>query len=155
MNSLVSYYSEFGNTAKIAHAIGEALEETGPARVVDLMRLTPADLRAIDILIVGVPTHRMNLPETVRVALRKFPRRIVSRKTSIAAFDTSYKMSRWLARFTAARKLLRRLKRLGGRKIVPPETFHVAGRDGPLYEGETERARLWAKSIVKNKQGSM
>jgi hypothetical protein len=67
----------------------------------------------------------------------------------VAAFDTSYKMSRWLAPFTAARKLAARLRKLGGKRVVPPETFHVEGREGPLYEGEIERARRWAALILE------
>jgi hypothetical protein len=40
------------------------------------------------------------------------------------------------------------LRKLGGKRIVPLETFHVMEREGPLYEGEIERAAEWAKSII-------
>ena len=75
------------------------------------------------------------------------PKRIL-RGTAIAAFDTSYKMSALLARLTAAQKLARNLHRLGGKRIVPPETFCVIEAKGPLYEGATERARTWAQTIL-------
>jgi len=149
MNSLVSYYSEFSNTAQVAEAIGEALEKTGTARVVDLKRLTSSDLKGIDLLVVGVPTHKMNLPKAVPRLLRTLPRKTLGRDARFAAFDTSYKMSRWLRPFTASHKLSSRLRRLGGKRAVPPETFHVMGREGPLYDGEIERARSWATSIAK------
>jgi hypothetical protein len=90
----------------------------------------------------------MNLPQAVRPVFESLPRRVL-RGTPVAAFDTSYKMSRWLAPFTAAHKLAPRLRKLGGKRVVPPETFHVVGRDGPLYEGEIERARTWAASILQ------
>jgi hypothetical protein len=90
----------------------------------------------------------MNLPQAVRPVFESLPRRVM-RGTPVAAFDTSYKMSRWLAPFTAAHKLAPRLRKLGGKRVVPPETFHVIDRDGPLYEGEIERARTWAASILK------
>ena len=67
----------------------------------------------------------------------------------MAAYDTSYKMSPFLARFTAAKKLSRKLRKLGGKQLVPPETFHVVAREGPLYDGEVDRARVWAGSILK------
>jgi hypothetical protein len=89
----------------------------------------------------------MNLPEAVRPVFKRLPRRIL-RDTHVATFDTSYKMSWWLNHFTAAKRLARELRKLGGRRIVPPETFHVVGREGPLYEGEIERARAWAASIL-------
>ena len=71
-----------------------------------------------------------------------------------AAFDTSYKMSALLARFTAARKLARKLRNLGGKLVLPPETFHVEESEGPLYEGEVERAQAWAASISRRLEGS-
>jgi hypothetical protein len=95
----------------------------------------------------GSPTHRMNLPEGVRPVFEALPKRIL-RRTPVAAFDTSYKMSAFLSRFTAAKKLSHKLRQLGGRRIIPPETFHVVGREGPLYDGEVERARAWAASIL-------
>jgi flavodoxin len=148
MNSLVAYYSEFGNTARIAEAIGATLEAAGPTCVVDLKRLRVSELRQLDLLVVGVPTHRMNVPEVARALLRAIPRRTLTKGTAIAAFDTSYDVSRWLRRFTASHKLLSRLRRLGGRRVIPPETFLVTGKEGPLYEGEIDRARTWASEIL-------
>ena len=152
MNSLVVYYSRFGNTKQVAEAIAEVLSSKGSARVLDMRSLSVSDLKDLDLLVAGVPTHRMNLPDDVRVLLRRFPRRIL-RSTYLAAFDTSYKMSRWLEHFTAARKLMSRLRRLGGKRIVRPETFHVVESQGPLYEGEVERAKAWASSIVTRVKG--
>ena len=154
MNSLIVYYSEFGNTAQIAEAIGEVLEAAGTARVVDLKRVISSDLHEIDLLIVGVPTHRMNVPEEVRGRLKSLPRHTLARSARIAAFDTSYKLSRWLKPFTASHKLLSRLRRLGGKRIAPAETFFVMEKQGPLYEGEVERAKTWATSIVTKLQAS-
>ena len=69
------------------------------------------------------------------------------RGVRIAAFDTSYRMNALLARFTAAKKLDRKMRKLGGKRIVSPETFFVAEREGPLEEGEVERAQAWAAQI--------
>jgi flavodoxin len=148
MKSLVVYFSKFGNTQQVAEAIAETLASAGPARVISMDRLGVSDLQEVDLVVMGSPTHRMNLPQAVRPVLETLPRRVLRGKL-VAAFDTSYKMSRWLAPFTAARKLASRLRKLGGKRVVPPETFHVVGRDGPLYEGEIERARTWAASILQ------
>ena len=141
MNTLVIYYSEFGNTARIANAIGDALESKGPTRVVDLKRVKVSDLKKPDLVIMGVPTHRMNIPEVARALIKSIPRRTLRKETWIASFDTSYKMSRLLMRFTASHKLLSRLRRLGGRRIAPPESFLVTAKEGPLFDGEIERLR--------------
>jgi flavodoxin len=147
MNALVVYFSKFGNTQMVAQAVAERLQSAGTARTVSLDHLTTADLDGIDLVVMGSPTHRMNLPEAVRPVFESLPKRLL-RGTPFAAFDTSYKMSGFLSRFTAAKKLAQKLRKLGGRRIVPPETFHVVEREGPLYEGEVERAQEWAESIL-------
>ena len=58
-------------------------------------------------------------------------------------------MSSWLSRFTAAKPLNRKLRKLGGIGVVTPETFYEMEREGPLYEGEIERARDWAQLILE------
>ena len=59
-----------------------------------------------------------------------------------------------LMSMTAAHGLLRRLRKLGGKRIVRPETFLVKAVDVEpegdfdlLSEGELERAREWAAAI--------
>ena len=59
-------------------------------------------------------------------------------------------MSAFLARFTAAMKLNRVLRKLVGKQVAPPETFHVVNHEGLLYVGELERAQAWAGRIVEN-----
>ncbi len=148
MKSLIVYFSKFGNTKRIAEAIAETLGTAGQVQVISLDQLTVSDLEGVDLVVMGSPTHRMNLPEAVRPVLETLPRRIL-RGTPVAAFDTSYKMSPLLARFTAARRLARKLRKLGGKRVVRPETFHVVGREGPPYDGEIERAGAWAASILE------
>jgi flavodoxin len=147
MTGLVVYYSKFGNTQKVAEAIAEALESEGAVRVVHAERLTASELKDTDLVVMGSPTHRMNLPEAVRSVLEALPKRIL-RGASVAAFDTSYKMSGLLARFTAAPKLARKLRKLGGRQVVPPETFCVVEKEGPLCDGELERSKAWGEAIL-------
>jgi hypothetical protein len=58
-------------------------------------------------------------------------------------------MSWWLNHFTAAKRLARKLTKLGGKRLVPPETFHVTEREGPLFDGELERAETWAAEVLE------
>lgn len=153
MNSIVIYFSKFGNTQRIAGNISKILERAGTVQLLHCEELQPEHLAQADLVVMGTPTHRMNLPEAVRLVFEKLPRRILRGK-NVAAFDTSYKMSdrntpEWMSRFTAAPKLARKLGKLGGKRIVPPETFHVKDREGPLYEGEIERAEEWAQSLIE------
>ena len=96
----------------------------------------------------GLIERLLPWPEVVRPVLESLPKRIL-RGTPVAVFDTSYRMSEFLARFTAAKKLGQKFRRLGGRRVIPPETFHVEGREGPLYPGELERSRGWARTILE------
>ena len=147
MNTLVVYYSKYGNTQKVAEIIASECTSLGSARAINLDDLTLTDLKQADIVIMGSPTHRMNLPEAAREKLNSFPKRVIKR-IPVAAFDTSYKMHGFLNRFTAAKKLVPKLRKMGGVRVVPPETFHVTEAKGPLHDGEIERAQTWAGQIL-------
>jgi flavodoxin len=153
MNALVVYYSQFGNTRQVAETIVGVLRNAGTAHALSADQLTAADLQDVDLVMMGTPTHKMNLPEAVRLFFEELPRRVL-RGVPIAAFDTSYEMSALLARFTAAKRIDRKLRKLGGKRLVPPETFHVEHHhEGPLLNGEIERAKRWAESIVERLNG--
>lgn len=148
MNALVVYYSQYGNTQQVAETVAQVLEGVGAVRTLSADRLQAADLQKVDLVVMGTPTHKMNLPEGVQPVFEALPRHAL-RGVPIAAFDTSYEMSALLSRFTAAKRIDRKLRKLGGRRLVPPETFHVhRHHEGPLYEGEMERGRTWAEAIL-------
>lgn len=48
---------------------------------------------------------------------------------------------------TAAERIAKALVKKGGRLVAEPEGFIVEQKEGPLKQGELERARLWAKGI--------
>jgi len=147
MNSLVIYFSKFGNTKLVAETIGEVLKQAGSVQVSNSDVLAVADLDRVNLVVIGSPTHKMNLPETVRPLFDKLPRKLLKGKF-FAAFDTSYRMSWWLNQFTASKRLFPKLRKLGGKGIVPPQIFHVMERKGPLYDGELDRAKEWATLIL-------
>jgi flavodoxin len=147
VNTLVIYFSKFGHTQRVAESIASVIKSMGPIRVLNSDELKPSDMDGIDLVVMGSPTHKMNLPVAVRPIFERLPKRIL-RDKSFAVFDTSYKMSPFLAKFTAAKRLDKKLRKLGGKRVVRPETFHVMEREGPLFEGEIERAGVWANSIL-------
>ena len=152
MKSLTVYFSQYGNTRKVAEAIAEGLSAGGQARVIPMHQLMDSGFDGVDLLVMGTPTHRMKLPEAVQAVFDNLDKRML-RGTAVAAFDTSYRMSPFLTRMTAAKKLAKRLRKLGGKPVVAPETFHVVEKEGPLYDGEVERARAWAESIRERLDG--
>ena len=48
----------------------------------------------------------------------------------------------------AAGPIAKRLAKKAGELVVPPKGFFVAGTEGPLKEGELERAVDWAGRIL-------
>ena len=148
MNTLVVYFSKFGNTQMLAEAIADSLSSNGNVRTMSSDDLTVDYLKNADLVVMGSPTHNMNLPKSVKPVFENLPKRILP-GTPVAAFDTSYKMSWLLNQFTASKRLTRKLRKLGGKLVLPPEIFHVMERQGPLYEGEIERAQAWAGSILQ------
>jgi flavodoxin len=147
MNALVVYYSKFGNTRRVAEAIAETWQSAGSIRVMSADQLTASDIDNVDLLVVGTPTHVANLPKELRPILEALPERVL-KGVRVGAFDTSYKMNWFVSLFTAAKPLNRKLRKLGGKPIVRPETFFVIEKQGPLYEGEIDRAKTWAKEVL-------
>ncbi len=148
MISLVIYFSKFGNTKLVAETIGEVLKQAGGIQVINSDELAIEDFDGVDLVVMGSPTHRMNLPEAVRPLFDMLPRKLLKGKF-FATFDTSYRMSWWLNLFTASKRLSPKLRKLGGKGIVQPQIFHVMERKGPLYDGELDRAKEWATLILE------
>jgi flavodoxin len=154
MHSLVVYYSKYGNTRRVAEAIAAILAAAGDARAASLDSLNARELAGIDLLVLGSPTHYQNVPKEVRAALEALPDKCLAGK-KVAVFDTSMKMWGPIMRLTAAHRLVRRLRRLGGKTVAKAETFLVVQNEVPeqgevdlLAEGELERAGEWAASIL-------
>jgi flavodoxin len=147
MNAVVVYYSVFGNTKSVAEAIGQTLDSGAAVRTVSARDLAAVDLMETDLLVAGTPTHVMKVPADFRAILGNLPKDALD-GARVAAFDTSYRMSGLLSRFTASKSLLRELRRLGGKRIGRTATFQVVDKEGPLYEGENERAKAWAEGIL-------
>lgn len=147
MNTLIIYDSTFGNTAQIALAMANRLGEHGTVRTALANEAGLTEMKEIDLLIVGGPTQRHGVSPAMRTLLERLPRRSL-RGVSAAAFDTRYHMAAWKSG-SAAQRIASRLKRTGASLIMPPESFFVALREGPLEEGELERAARWAEGIFE------
>ena len=145
MKTLIVYDSAYGNTEKIARAIGGAI--TGEVKVLRPGEVNPSDLQSIDLLIVGAPTQGGRATPAIQDFLNKLPEHTV-KGLNVAAFDTRFSTKLVKIFGYAAGKIAESLKRKGGNLIVPPEPFFVKGKEGPLKEGELERAAAWAAAIA-------
>ncbi len=156
MKALVVYDSVFGNTEQIAQAIGNALGSQEDVEILRVSNVKPEQLTGLKLLIVGSPTRGFRPTAAINNLLKGIAKNGL-KGVKVAAFDTRIALSdvdsRILPVFAkvfgyAAKPISDRLKKKGGELIIPPEGFFVEGTEGPLKEGELERAADWAKQII-------
>jgi len=151
MKVLIIYDSVFGNTEQIAQAVGNALNPQKDVEIVRVSNVKLEQLTGLKLLIVGSPTHGGRPTPAIQGFLNNVPEP-ATRGINVTAFDTRLS-TRLVGIFGyAAGRIADSLKRKGGTLIASPEAFFVKGREGPLKEGELERAASWAKVIVKSKK---
>ena len=157
MRVIVAYDSAYGNTEQVARAIGDALGSNDDVEVVRVGDLRPSQLTGLTLLIVGSPTQKFSPTGPTTAMLKSIPGGGL-RGIKVAAFDTriteaEVERIKILAFFVrlfgyAAEPIADRLEKRGGELVVPPEPFYVGGTEGPLLEGELDRAADWAKQIA-------
>ena len=156
MKSLVIYDSQYGNTEKIAKIIGKTIGKFGEVEVVRIGTLKPGELAGNQLVMVGSPTQQFRPTATMKNFLLGIPNNGLF-GIKVAAFDTRLTMREIektppLPIFVkiygyAAERIAKQLKKKGGELVIPPEGFFVEGMEGPLVEGELERAEKWAQGI--------
>jgi flavodoxin len=146
MNILVVYSSRFGNTERLARAIGAALTGEHTVRVLAAGDADEVRGDDVDLLIVGAPTQVRGLLLGVRGFLRTLRNRGFSGRRA-AAFDTRMPGER--AQTGAASDVIAKgLRNAGCQLAVEPESFLVADFTGPLADLEEERAATWARRLA-------
>ena len=154
MKALVIYESFFHNTEDIARAVGEGLG----AKVVSFEDCPSADLQGLDLLVIGSPTQRFGPTDEIQRYITALPANI-TRGLPVAVFDTHLDgnaLRNWFIRRIvqaggyAAPRLQKMLMRAGAAPVCAPEGFLVMGQEGPLKEGELDRARAWGASLVNS-----
>jgi flavodoxin len=162
MKTLILYDSVYGNTEKIALAIGDALGTQEDVSIIKVSDAKPDQFAGLDLLIVGAPTQRFRTTPAMSDLLKMIPQNSL-KGVKVAAFDTRLSMDEIkkipiLAFFVrlfgvnayAARPIANRLKKKGGKLVGSPEGFFVQGMEGPLVEGELDRAVNWARQIINS-----
>jgi len=160
MKALIVYDSFFGNTEQVARAIGNAFGSQADVNVLRVGDVKPEHLTGLNLLIVGSPTRAFSPSPAIKNFLAGIPRQSL-RGATVAAFDTRIALSDIDSRFLsvmarvfgyAAKPIADGLVKKGGELGLAPEGFFVKGTEGPLKEGELERAAQWAKHIIQGKK---
>ena len=162
MRSLVVYESWFGNTQRVAEKIATALANEGEVEIISVDDALPP-LSGVDLVVLGAPTHvhglssersrkdaigRRGDPGEIGIGVRGWIDRLpAGGGPHVAVFDTRAHKPELLVG-SAAHGIARRVRRRGYRLAGEPESFFVEGTEGPLEEGELERAWWWAWTLV-------
>jgi len=156
MNTLITFESFFGNTEQIAREIAVGLGLDPDRFVRRVSEVSAAQLEGIELLVVGSATRGFNVCPDTKAFLQGIPRGALN-GVDIAAFDTRIDIEtvdKGILTFMvklfgyAAEKIDKRLKQVGGTPTVAHAGFIVEDSEGPLRDGELERARKWAQSIL-------
>jgi flavodoxin len=148
MNALVLYDSKYGNTERIAETIALAFQEAVPTRLsaIEDVPDVAAALAEVDVLVVGGPTQMHGVSAGLRHMVESLGDESL-KGIRTAAFDTRLHGMK-VVTGSASVRLGRLLRRRGAWLVVPPASFIVEGREGPLQPGEVEHANAWAAEVL-------
>jgi flavodoxin len=152
MKSLVLYGSEYGNTQRIAEAVARGL---GEGAEVHSVASAGESMDGVQLLAVGSPTQGGRPVKEVSGFISRL-RPGSLKGVRVAAFDTRFSAQAHgfgLRVFMkvlgfAAPRIARALQAKGGDLIAPAEGFVVADKEGPLVQGELERAEALASRFA-------
>lgn len=163
MKALVVYESLWGNTAAVARAIAEGL---GPdAQALSTAEATPEVVADADLVVAGGPVFAFHLstdrsrgniaahpdfgaptPDLSHPSLSAWLEALAPGSGTCAAFDTRVRGPFGKGAPTVAEGLQAK----GYQLIAPPEGFVVAGKYGPLRDGELVRAQRWGERLARD-----
>lgn len=153
--------SMWGNTRAVGEAIARGLGAS--ATVVDAADVRvglPAD---VDLLVVGGPTHAFSMSRSntrhdavqrgaakgheargIREWLKQLPK---SDRLDVATFDTRVVKVKSLPG-SAAKAASKEVRRHHLGRLIATQSFYVADMNGPLLDGEIDRAERWGRDLA-------
>ena len=163
--ALVVYESMFGNTSQVAAGVARGLRLEGLDVELVEVSSAPTQLpRDLELLVVGAPTHAFSLSrrstradavrqgapaECEQKGLREWLGTVrfdPARPPNLAVFDTRIAKVRWLPK-AAGPTAVRLAHKYGLRAVGNPVAFIVADLQGPLVDGEVDRAVAWGRLL--------
>jgi flavodoxin len=163
MKALIVYESMFGNTEQIARAIADGLSESLDVQVAEVADAPAEPDPELALIIAGGPTHAFSMSrESTRAdainrgaqegerefGLREWLAALPAGQHTerMATFDTKVERMRHLPG-SAAKGAAKQARRHGYESAAKAESFYVHDTDGPLLEGEIDRARAWGRQL--------
>ena len=176
MRALVVYESMYGNTHRIADAIGEGLSRHGEVAVLTVHEASADRLEGVDLLVVGGPTHGHGMsressreaavsaadepdselhldPDAAGDGVREWLAALGSADGAprAAAFDTRIDMSPILTG-RASKGIAKQLRHHGYELVAEPESFLVTTAT-QLEPQEHDHAVAWGEQLARTLSG--
>jgi hypothetical protein len=158
-SALVVYESAWGNTREVAEAVAEGLGLG--ATTVAVADAPPLETVDVELLVVGGPTHAFGMSRegtradahqrggaSLTTGIREWMDAASSVALRVATFDTHTRHPNLPG--TASKGAAKKLTSLGCDLVAPPEKFWVNGYEGPLLDGEADRARAWGAQLASH-----
>ena len=162
MNVLMIVESHWGNTRKVADRVAVGLRRGAPGTevLVTAPGDAPASVAPGTLLLVGGPTHAFSMTrEKTREDAHQrgatspagpgirdwIERSDVADGVAVRTFDTRVKHFPG----SAAKSAAKALHRHGWRDARAGESFFVTGQEGPLADGELDRAEAWGVELAQ------
>lgn len=149
----IIYDSFFGNTEKIAEIMVQEGNKTHQVYIQKVKEQGQNVVEDFDFLVVGSPTRAFRATKGIRRFLKNLPPDV---SFQIAIFDTRMDVNKHpskLLRFLAEKKgyacdeMQKILRKKGIALAKEPICFMVEDAEGPLSQGEAQRARDWMASL--------
>jgi hypothetical protein len=156
MQAVVVYESHWGNTEAVARAIAEGF---GPEAVaLTTNQAGAAVIAGVDLIVAGAPVMGFRLPteemieglrsergaDISNAPMRAWLDRLPKGSGTYAAFETRV----WWSPGGATGAISRALEAAGYRPIAKGHRFIVEDKDGPLREGQLEKAHQWGVDLA-------
>lgn len=164
-HAYVVYESLWGNTEAVARAVAEGLgsARSGGVSLTDVEHAAHDVPDDVDLVVIGGPTHAFSMtrPNTRESAVKQgAPASRASSgirewvedasgpaKVSVATFDTRVATARHFPG-SAARSAAKSVRKHHLGRVVDTCSFYVENVDGPLLDGELQRARAWGADLA-------
>jgi menaquinone-dependent protoporphyrinogen IX oxidase len=148
MKGIVVYDTSYGNTKKIAEIIAETLKEFGiEVDLFDVKDVKKLSAEGYSFLVLGSPTRFGTMSFAIRGFLSKVKREEWMNKP-FAAFDTENPENMEKKEYSAAEKIVERLRNKKMNQLLPVLKAAVLGQKGPLIEGEIERTKEYTRKLA-------
>ncbi len=169
MRAVVVYESMYGNTHRVAEAVGEGLRGACETEVVSVHDALPSLVAEADLVVVGGPTHAHGMshdstrtaaaeaiakpdnvltldPDAAGDGIREWIAALGTVHGRAAAFDTRVDMSALLSG-RASKGIAKQLAHHGFDLIAEPESFLVT-KETHLEPDEIAHARAWGERLA-------